>query len=66
MHFGTEDKSIPQEIIKKVAIAHPEIPIHLYEAGHGFSCDERESFAPEAAALAFARTMALFREHLVG
>jgi carboxymethylenebutenolidase len=64
MHFGLEDKSITPEDIKKIVIAHPEIPIHLYQAGHGFSCDERESFAPEASALAFARTIALFREHL--
>jgi carboxymethylenebutenolidase len=64
MHFGLEDHSIPPENVKKIAIAHPEIPIHLYDAGHGFSCDERESFAPEASALAWERTLALFREHL--
>ena len=65
MHFGLEDKSIPQEDVGKIRSAHPEIPIHVYEAGHGFSCDAREAYVPAAAASARERTLELFREHLI-
>jgi carboxymethylenebutenolidase len=64
MHFGLEDKGIPQEDVEKIRTAHPEIPVYLYEAGHGFSCDEREGYVPAAAALARERTLELFRTHL--
>jgi carboxymethylenebutenolidase len=65
LHFGLEDKHILQDDVKKIGIAHPQLPIYLYEAGHGFSCDERESFNEQAASLALGRTLALFQEHLL-
>jgi carboxymethylenebutenolidase len=65
LHFGAKDQHIPAGEIDKIRVAHPEIPIYLYDAGHGFSCDERESFAPEASALAFSRTLAFLKEHLL-
>ncbi len=34
-----------------------EVGFHVYEnAGHGFNCDHRASYQPEAAALAWGRT----------
>ncbi len=65
MHFGAEDASIPLENVERIRQAHPNIPIHVYEgAGHGFNCDHRASFHPQAAALARRRTLAFFAEHL--
>jgi carboxymethylenebutenolidase len=64
MHFGEKDKSIPMEDVQTIRTAHPHIPVFTYDAGHGFSCDDRASFAPEAAQQAFARTVSFFREHL--
>jgi Dienelactone hydrolase and related enzymes len=65
MHFGGEDPLIPRETVAAVQAAHPEIPIYLYEgAGHGFNCDRRADYRPEAAALALERTMAFYATHL--
>jgi carboxymethylenebutenolidase len=64
LHFGETDASIPPEHHKKVAAAHPEIPIHIYPAGHGFSCDERGSYHEPSARTARDRTMEFFRTHV--
>jgi len=64
MHFGEKDKSIPASDIEIIRAAHPDIPVYLYDAGHGFSCNERPSYAPEAAALAFSRTVEFLRKNL--
>jgi carboxymethylenebutenolidase len=55
-HFGTQDASIPMSDVEKVKAADPNGLFYEYEAGHGFSCDQRGSFNPEAAALARQRT----------
>ena len=55
-HFGTQDASIPASDVDKVKAADPNGLFYEYEAGHGFSCGERGSFQPEAAALARQRT----------
>ncbi len=58
LHFGSEDQSIPPSVAEEVRRRHPRVEVHVYEgAGHGFNCDARESFAPEAAALAERRTL---------
>ena len=62
MHFGKQDHSISPEDIEKIRSAHPEIALHLYDAGHGFCCDERESFSPECAHLAFKRSVEFLDE----
>lgn len=65
MHFGAVDPLIPQDVVERIGEAHPDIPIHVYEgAGHGFNCDRRADWRPEAASLARARTLALFARHL--
>ena len=64
LHFGEKDSHIPQEDVDKIAAAHPDVPIHLYPAGHGFNCDARADFHPESASLARERTMAFFAETL--
>ena len=55
-HFGRQDAGIPLEKVEQVAAAHPDIPIYLYDAGHGFSCDRRASFDRASHELAWRRT----------
>ncbi len=65
LHFGAEDDHIGKDQIDAVRNAHPEVQIFLYEgAGHGFSCDARGSYNPQAATLARERTLAFFEENL--
>lgn len=66
LHFGERDQSIPIEGVEKIKAAHPDIPIHIYPAGHGFSCDHRGSYDAECAKLARERTIAFFAKHLAG
>jgi carboxymethylenebutenolidase len=64
LHFGETDASIPKEHYEKVRRLHPALPVHVYPAGHGFSCDERGSYEERSARLARERTLAFFRQHL--
>jgi carboxymethylenebutenolidase len=64
LHFGTRDASIPQELLDELRRKHPQLPVHLYPAGHGFNCNERSDFHAESAALAWRRSFAFLREHL--
>ena len=63
-HWGESDKSIPSEARDKIAKAHPTTEAHSYKAGHGFNCDQRESFDKAAAQLARERTLAFFKKHI--
>jgi carboxymethylenebutenolidase len=60
LHFGKTDASIPLERVEEIGEAHPDIPIHLYDAGHGFVSDRRADYSPDAARLARLRTLQLF------
>ena len=64
LHFGRDDPVIPRADIDKHRAALPQAQIHLYDAGHGFNCDQRPDFAPVAARLAMDRSLAFFRSHL--
>jgi len=64
LHFGEQDQSIPLAAVEKVRAAHPELPLYLYPAGHGFNCDQRGSYHAESARLARERTLAFLREHV--
>ncbi len=61
LHFGKTDASIPPTTIDQIAAAHPDIPIHLYDAGHGFVSDRRADHDPDSARLARLRTLQLFQ-----
>jgi carboxymethylenebutenolidase len=66
-HFGTLDQSIPLGDVEKIKAARPEGTLYLYEgADHGFNCDQRPSYDPEAAALARQRTLEFFARYVVG
>jgi carboxymethylenebutenolidase len=64
LHFGERDEHIPIGDVEAIKAAHPEVPVYVYPAGHGFSCDERGSYDEQSADLARTRTMAFFVEHL--
>src|SRR4051812_26590659 len=63
-HFGDKDKHISLESVQAFAKAHPEAEVHLYQADHGFNCDQRGSYNAESAKLARERTLAFFQKHL--
>jgi carboxymethylenebutenolidase len=64
LHFGDSDQSIPMSDVDKVRQAHPEITIHVYNAGHGFNCDERGSYDAASAKVALDRTLAFLKDHI--
>lgn len=64
MHFGALDAHIPLSDVERVKAALPDVPVHVYDADHGFNCDHRGSYNAESAALARQRTLALFAAHL--
>jgi carboxymethylenebutenolidase len=65
-HFGAHDKSIPPEAIERIRAADTNGTVHVYEADHGFNCDQRAAFNAAAAQLARERTLAFLAAHLAG
>lgn len=63
LHFGRTDASIPVEWAEQIRTAHPEVTVHLYDAGHGFNSDRRTHYDAAAATLARSRTLAFFQEN---
>lgn len=63
-HFGRLDAWIPVAQVEALAQAQPGVDVHLYDADHGFNCDQRGSYEPASAALAWERTLAFFDQHL--
>jgi carboxymethylenebutenolidase len=64
LHFGSRDNHITPEMVAEIRTAHPEVPIYLYDAGHGFNCDARASYDEASAKLARARSLPFLRENL--
>jgi len=64
MHFGAKDPHIGPAEIQKIKAAQPDVPLFLYDAGHGFNCDQRKDFEPESAKVARQRTLEFFSRHL--
>lgn len=63
-HFGSKDHWISLESVEAFKKAHPEVEVHIYEADHGFNCDQRGSYDVAAAKLAKERTLAFFAQHV--
>ena len=59
LHFGRHDASIPPGVVDVIADRYPDLPVHRYDAGHGFASD-RADHHPDAARLARLRTLQLF------
>jgi carboxymethylenebutenolidase len=64
LHFGEKDKHIPMSDVNTIKQAFPSMPVYVYDADHGFNCDERGSHDKASADLALKRTLAFFGEHL--
>ncbi|HEY4560326.1 MAG TPA: dienelactone hydrolase family protein [Lysobacter sp.] len=64
LHFGEHDRSIPREQIELHRRKLPTAEIHVYDAGHGFNCDRRADYQPEAAAQAWTRSVDFLRRSL--
>jgi carboxymethylenebutenolidase len=64
-HWGETDASIPMEKVRMVEAEHPDIESFVYAgAGHGFTCDHRDSYDKKSAELAYKRSMEFFAKHL--
>ncbi len=64
MHFGEKDAHIPLSSVEQIKKAQPNVPVYVYDADHGFSCDERATFDKAAHELAWSRTIKFFRENV--
>jgi len=64
LFFGSQDPLIPKEETAEIAAAlrkhQIRHQIYHYPAGHGFFCDQRGDYRPEAAADAWIRVQAMF------
>jgi carboxymethylenebutenolidase len=66
-HYGATDHAIPPAELERVRAAQPAAPLYVYEgAGHGFNCDQRDSYDAQAAALARTRTLDFLARHIAG
>ncbi len=67
--FGTQDSNIPVEQIDQIEAELQKYHIHhkvfRYPAGHGFFCDQRNSYNPEAANDAWNHVKQLFQQNLI-
>ena len=64
LHFGNLDVHIPISDVEVIDAAHPDVPVYVYDADHGFNCDQRGNYEASAASKAKERTLALFAAHL--
>lgn len=63
-HFARQDHWIPLDSVQAFDRDHPDIEVHLYDADHGFNCDQRGSYDEASALLARDRTLAFFDKYL--
>ncbi|HTN63130.1 MAG TPA: dienelactone hydrolase family protein, partial [Devosia sp.] len=65
MHYGDKDTGIPLEQIEDLRKAHPDVPVYLYPAQHGFcNFDRPSNYDAPSTRLAHERTLAFFAKHL--
>ncbi|RYY81748.1 MAG: dienelactone hydrolase family protein, partial [Comamonadaceae bacterium] len=50
LHYGEHDHTIPMADVDRIRRERPDCTLHVYDAGHGFNCDERAAFEPASAA----------------
>jgi|SRR5665213_26784 len=66
LHFGKKDTHITSEAWDKIGAAHPDVPLYLYDADHGFFSTDRPDYDPEPARLARLRTLQFFHQAASG
>jgi carboxymethylenebutenolidase len=64
LHFGDKDQHIPPEHWEQIRARHPDVPVHIYPADHGFFSPDRPPSIhdPDSARLARLRTLQLFHQ----
>jgi carboxymethylenebutenolidase len=55
---------ITMETVRRISTIHPDMPCHVYPAGHGFNRFGHPDWHADSADTALARTLAFFRQHL--
>ncbi len=63
LHYGEKDHTISMSDVKRIQVERPECELHVYPAGHGFNCDERDSFDATSASLAWDRSLKWIERH---
>lgn len=66
LHFGETDPLIPFEEVIQFRAHRPDVSAFSYPAGHGFNCDERDSYNADAAAKAQERTLFWISQYVEG
>jgi carboxymethylenebutenolidase len=65
LHWGATDQSITLDAVRTIEARHKEARSFVYEgAGHGFNCDVRAAFHPDAAAQSWKRTLDFLHYHV--
>lgn len=64
LHFGEKDKLITMDIVQRISAAYPDVPCHVYPAGHGFNRFGHPDWHEDSARTALERTLAFFGQHL--
>ena len=66
LHFGKKDATTPADRIEQLRAKHEPhgAQFFLYDADHGFNCDQRGSYDAPSAKLARERTLQFFRDHV--
>jgi carboxymethylenebutenolidase len=64
LHFGERDALIPMDTVRRISTAHPDVPCHVYPAGHGFNRFGHPDWHEDSARTALERTLAFFFQHL--
>lgn len=64
LHFGKKDQHITPDHWDKIREKHPDVPLYLYDADHGFFSPDRPPSIhdPDSARLARLRTLQLFQQ----
>lgn len=63
-HFGEKDAHIPMSAVEEVKQGHPDGIYHIYDADHGFVCDDRDSYDAACTKLSEERNLAFLVQHM--
>jgi len=64
LHFAARDEHVSAQTVHRVHELCPRCVVHVYEAEHGFNCDERSEWHAASASLARQRTLELLAREL--
>ena len=63
-HFGDKDAAIPLDDLQKIKDVLQDSPLYVYDdSGHGFTCNDRDSFNEGATERAYARVLDWMSQH---